>query len=227
MSLTSIIAMLAGVAVILVTFLLLHIIDDKWDGWKKSVRSSEGEAEIFIREVTIAADLVPLILGLSNLKGSMIRILGDDGSYIVNKNGNVLKNGLQKWVNKGLTIQYVLLSLEEDVATELLALQSQLGETAFDVRILDRDAVADDEEMGEILAEFRTEHPTLFFGHDGRNALWLEGHHPPRSVYAYDVHYVSPNAMTPEWIERFNAFRSKTDKIWDSCKKLHYNREIA
>lgn len=228
MSLASIIATIAGVAIVLVAFLLLNIIEDQWDRWRKPDRSSEGEAVIFLPEVTIAVDLVPLILGLSNLEGSTIRILGDDGSYIVNKNGRVLKNGLHEWVSKGLTIQYILLSLEEDVATELLALQSQLGETAFDVRILDRDAVADDEELERLLVEFRTEHPTLFFGHDGRNALWLEGHHRPRSIYAYNVRYVSPKAMTPEWTERFNAFKNKTDKIWSSCKTLHhFDRENA
>lgn len=220
--------MIAGIAIILVTFLLLHIVADRWDRWRKPARSSEGEAELFIREVTIAGDLVPLILGLSNLEGSIIRILGDDGSYIVNKNGNVLKKGLQDWINRGLKIQYILLSPEKDVAVELLALQSRLGETAFDVRILDYDAVTDDKEIEGLLAEFRTEHPTLFFGHDGSNALWLEGHHPPRSIYAYNVRYVSPNAMTPKWTERFDGFRDKTDKILNSCIELsRFYKEVA
>ena len=224
----SIVPVLAGIAVILVAFLLLRVIEDLWSRRRKPPRPSEGETELFIPEVTIAGDLVPLVLGLSNLKGSTIRILGDDGSYIVKKNGSVLKKGLQKWVNRGLRIQYILLSLEEDAAAELLALQSRLGEAAFDVRILDRAAVAGDREMENLRAEFRTEHPTLFFGGDGRNALWLEGHHPPRSIYAYNVRYVSPNAMTSEWRERFDGFKARTDKIWNSCTKLsRYGRREA
>lgn len=218
----------AGILVIIVPFFLLPVIDEIWEQRKKSARPSDSQDVIFISEVTIAGDLVPLVLGLSNLKGSTIRILGDDGSYIVSKNGNILKKGMHKWIAEGLRIEYVLLSLGDGVEEALRILQSELGgEDAFDVRILDDDAVFDDNEMRALLGEFRTEHPTLFLGHDGKNALWLEGHHPPRSIHAYNVRYVSPNAMTHEWSEKFDAFKRKTDRVLEFCRELPRCKEAA
>lgn len=201
--------------------LALLIVKGK-DGRAKNQRPSNDPEPTRIACAAIASDLVPLLRRLRThvpFKGSNLWIFGSDGQYIVESNSrssikkllsrmfrkwNVeerWRREFKSWTEAGLKITYILLEANDDVRESLRDLKKELGE-GFDAFILKEGAIEDD------VQALRTYHPTLFMGSQGENAAWIEGWHPPGSIYAYDVTYVSPKAMQ----------RASEKEVFDACK---------
>ena len=186
----------------------------------KKKRDSNSAAVLSMSVVTIADDLVPLILKLDNLKGGRIRVVGNDGRYIVKRNGRSWHDGILKWTGAGLEVSYVLFGLDEDVREKLRSLSRETetrGQGRLRVYVL-RDKCS--EEAASIADELRTFHPTLFAGADGRKAMWLEGIHEADAEYAYNVRYVSPSAMSDELEEEYREYDGKIYTLMKNCEKL-------
>ena len=182
------------------------------DAWSREV--------IFIGAAKIATDLVPLIDDLVR-PGSKLWILGADGLYFKTRNGPMFKDAIRNWVKKGMTIEYILLRPDSRVEGDVRLLveetrKAKNHETAkgkFRVLVLGNDI----DEIGSILREIDTRHPTLFFGSDGDNALWLEGLHRRNTQYAYNVRYISPAAMVDEYKDMFDDYEKKMQKVMSRC----------
>ena len=177
---------------------------------EKRRRPSNGHDPIYVQRVSIATDFTPLISGLENsvpFKGSQLWIFGSDGRYLVNKKKKKWRSKLSDWSAKGLHIKYILLDADEEVREEVKDLKDALA-GGFDAVCL-----AEGVDRGG-LRELETCHPTLFIGPDDKCAAWIERLHPRDSVYAYDVKYVSPNAMlaSRERAE-FEAYKRKLEGV--------------
>lgn len=159
---------------------------------EKERRPSNGPNPIYIQRVAVASHLIPLIGGLEKegipFHDSQLWIFGSDGRYVVKSKRKQWRKKLCDWSARGLHIKYILLDADEEVRGELLSLKSKMiGK--FDATCLAKGTDLD------IAHELQTCHPTLFIGSGNKNAAWIERLHPRNSAYAYDVKYVSPNAM--------------------------------
>ena len=105
------------------------------------------------------------------------------------------------WIKSGLKITYILLEADADVRQSMRDLKKDIG-AGFDAFILKEGTIESS------IQELRTYHPTLFIGADGQNAAWIEGWHPPDSIYAYDVTYIPPKAMQ----------RTSEKELFEACK---------
>ena len=155
---------------------------------EKKRRPANGPSPIFIQRVSVATDLAPLISGLAPFNDCQLWIFGSDGRYVVKGKRKRWRRALSDWSNKGLHIKYILLDADEKVREELLELKDKM-KGKFDAVCLAEGAVPD------LARELETCHPTLFIGPDNKDAAWIERLHPRDSAYAYDVKYVSPNAL--------------------------------
>ena len=180
---------------------------------EKERRPSNGPDPIYIQRVSVATDLTPLIRGLEEnvpFKDSELWIFGSDGRYVVKNKRKRWRRELSDWVAKGLRIKYILLDADQEVRDEIVKLKENMDKMGggFEAVRLAEGAVPD------LAHELETCHPTLFIGPNNRSAAWIERLHPRDSVYAYDVKYVSPNAMLAgrERAE-FEAYKRKLKKI--------------
>lgn len=177
---------------------------------EKKQRPSNGPDPIYIQRVSVATDFTPLISGLENsvpFKDSQLWIFGSDGRYVVKK--KKWRNDLSDWSAKGLHIKYILLDADQEVREEVRNLKDEL------VGKFDAVCLAEGVDRRN-LRELETCHPTLFIGPDNKCAAWIERLHPRDSVYAYDVKYVSPNAMLADR-ERaeFERYKRKLEGVLD------------
>lgn len=164
---------------------------------------------------------MPLIRKLDNLRGGKIRVVGNDGRYIVKRNGRAWHNGILEWTGAGLEVSYVLLGLDKDVRDRLESLSRETdkreGQGRLRVYVLQGGR---SKEADSIADELRTFHPTLFAGADGRKAMWLEGIHEADAEHAYNVRYVSPSAMSDELEEEYREYDRKIDTLVKNCEVL-------
>ena len=160
--------------------------------YSKRTRDAYSPETIFIPAAKVATDLVPIVDRLP-LHDSEIWIFGTDGRYFAKSNGHKLAAAIRRWLKMGLKVRYILLQLGDGVAPVLQPLvhESDRYPGSFTVSVLGKDT----SDLEDILPDLRFRHPTLFFGKDGRNAMWLEGTHKENAMYAYNVRYVSPVAM--------------------------------
>ena len=222
-----VLGMVLGGLVPLAGYLLAIRADNRAISRAKRKRDGNGAAVLSMSVVTIADDLVPLIRQLDNLKGGRIRVVGNDGRYIVKRNGRSWRDGILEWTGAGLEVSYVLLGPGEGVRRELLHLSRETdernageGQGRLRVYVL-RDKCS--EEAVSIADELRTFHPTLFAGADGRKAMWLEGIHEADAEYAYNVRYVSPSAMSGELEEEYREYDGKIDTLMENCRELGFS----
>ena len=120
--------MVLGGLVPLAGYLLAIHADNRAISRAKRKRDGNGAAVLSMSVVTIADDLVPLIRQLDNLKGGRIRVVGNDGRYIVKRNGRSWRDGILEWTGAGLEVNYVLLGPDEGVRRELLHLSRETDE---------------------------------------------------------------------------------------------------
>ena len=188
---------------------------------RRDARSAEP---IFIPAARIATDLVPLINDLAR-PGSRLRILGADGLYFMRENGEFLKDSIRAWVKKGMTVEYILLDPGDGVKQRIMPLIDELSDAggSLNVFALNHDA----DEISGIVKEMDTRHPTLFFGEDGGNAMWIEGLHRKNSTFAYNVRYISPRAMSEAQQREFDRHREQMDLVVAHCNAWHKDRRLA
>ena len=177
---------------------------------EKRRRPSNGPDPIYIQRVSVATDFTPLISGLESsvpFKGSQLWIFGSDGRYVVKKKKKKWRSELSNWSAKGLHIKYILLDADQEVREEVRDLKNEL------VGEFDAVCLAEGVDRSHV-RELETCHPTLFIGSNNRCAAWIERLHPRDSVYAYNVKYVSPNAMLANR-ERaeFEAYKRKLETV--------------
>lgn len=191
--------------------------------WRKSRfarphRDARSAEPIFIPAARIATDLVPLINDLVH-PGSRLRILGADGLYFMRENGEFLKNSIRTWVKKGMIVEYILLEPGDGVKQKIMPLINELSDAhgSLNVFALNHDA----DKISSIVKEMDTRHPTLFFGADGENAMWIEGLHKKNSIYAYNVRYISPVAMSEAQRREFDRHREQMDLVVEHCNAWH------
>ena len=210
-----------------VTLLVLRVVDHR----ETMSRDAFSAEVIFIPAAQAATDLIPLINQLP-LQNSDLWIFGEDGRNFTKDNGGKFAKAILTWVKKGLRVKYILLCPGEgvkDVMGQLVA-ESLASKGALDLWTLkgDGDNVSAAEFLRSIdLPEMRTRHPTLFFGPDDCNAMWLEGEHRQDSKFAYNVRYVSPTAMTPDYKGEFEKQRKNITTILDHCEPWSSYAEAA
>ena len=186
---------------------------------------ANGNEVVCLPQVRAASDLVPIVLALADSrKASRVQVVGGDGGYMDSEGGKVWRDGINKWVNGGVSVVYVLMQPpSETVTQELLALASKLGQEKFQVHVLPADAPQD-----TLIAELKTMHPALIYGKSENGgkpspaALWLEGNHPNGAVIAEDVLYVPPAAMERdgEMAKLFEHCEKAVEKIIHQCFPL-------
>ena len=192
-------------------------------GWRKSRfarprRDARSAEPIFIPAAKVATDLVPLIDDLAR-PGSRLCILGADGLYFMRENGEFLKNSIRAWVKKGMIVEYILLEPGDGVKQRIMPLIDELSDARGSLNVF---ALNDDaDEISSIVKEMDTRHPTLFFGVDGENAMWIEGLHKKNSIYAYNVRYISPAAMNEAQRKEFDRHQKQMKLVVSHCNAWH------
>lgn len=178
--------------------------------YSKRTRNAYSPETIFIAAAEVATDLVPIVDGLP-LHGSEIWIFGTDGRYFAKPNGYKLAAAIRRWMKRGLKVRYILLQPGDGVEPVLQPLFDDSGRYHgnFTVSVLGNDTSG----LEDILPDLRFRHPTLFFGKDGRNAMWLEGTHKENAMYAYNVRYVSPAAMNGVYKEEFERQKKTLELV--------------
>ena len=170
---------------------------------RKWARPANGNDPLYIRRTRVSTDLVPLINGLAKsgvpFDGSELWVFGSDGRYIVNNDKGPWRKAFDRWARDGLTIRFIFLEADDEVRNALAELKRTL-KGSFHATALTPGAIP------AVARELDTYHPTLFLA-KCHSAAWIEGLHHRNSLCAYDVEYISPNAMT-EWPEKHELFRS-------------------
>ena len=198
-----------------------------YERYERYSRPSNGIDAVRIACASISSDLIPLIDGLPKadvpFQGSKLCLFGNDGRYFVKKNGKRWRKKLIQWGNKGLEIEYILLDADTAVREEMRNLKEQLGDKF--------EAILADDSLSGYLEEngLLTFHPTLFFGPNEQKAAWLEGRHEKDSEFAYNVLYLSPNAVLnrQEFNARFDECDSMIRRVREECTSITLNHLAA
>ena len=187
-----------------------------------------------IRVAQIASDLVPLIdeLPPRARQNGVLRIVGYDGNYIRGRNGNLLKKAFVRWIREGLTVEYILTNPDTDAGSAYSTLLSQEDEAArprLRVLCVGKYEREDFENRGIDLESLKSKHPTLFYSRTGDSAkedektikaMWIEEDHEPGSNVAYDVTYVSPDAMGDEEEELYDHHDKEIESLKELCDTI-------
>ena len=206
---------------------------------KRRCRASLDE-KIFLSEATVAQDLVPMLLAIDkspncSLQGASITIFGNDGRYIVSRNGDMLAKGIEKWVEKGARVRYVLLEADPSVRRKFQDRMSDIGPDKLEVLVLNNEEEGTaslpkrSEDLDKLRERMRTFHPTLFLGKEGQKAMWIEGLHLPNSTVAYNVTYVSPGVMSTssELTKQYDSYKRDIDAIVQNCASLSDQSDVV
>ena len=193
----------------------------------KLQRDSYSPKPIRIRSATIAEDLVPLLDKLLD-KSCKISIVGSDGYYALSKNKRVWLNGLKKWLNRGVEINYILVKPNQEARSEYEKLQREFP-NSFYLCSVDKPGIDDISFTGidNEKDSYVTLHPTLVYRHNPDSAdlhgkitpeaMWIEYFHPLESHYAYNIEYVSPRAMNSKYQEIFRKFEKDIELMREKC----------
>lgn len=192
---------------------------------RRFMRPLNSDKLLRIRVARIASDLIPLVQGLKvkdhlKLNSTEMWLLGSDGRYFLKgSKGERWAKQLRAWCDDGLNIKYILLGIEDEVRERLRSLDLPTDRMAF--------LVADEAKLGDdkgLLARFETEHPTLFISEGGSPiAAWIEGMHARDSDLAYDVVFISPNAMRSHHEQRSRCERYKREltRLMGGCEPVN------
>ena len=116
-------------------------------------RDAYSPSPIKIPVAKAATDLVPLIDKLPH-EGSTLWTLGVDGLYFDTENGPVWRDAIERWVNGGMHIQYILLEpgegLENTIKSIIRNVNGKKG--SFKVSVLGDST----DGLGGILSEMKT-----------------------------------------------------------------------
>ena len=190
---------------------------------KKKERDERSRSAGRLDAAFAATDLVPWVSSLENLSGCKIQIFGSDGGYVNRSNGDVWKQGLREWVKKGLKVDYILLSVDNEIITEYLNLMEDLNgeEKCLDVQVVrGTNPKLSDPDLQATLKDLQTCHPTLLYSKDGEKmAMWVEGEHAEGSDIAYDILYVPPEDIA-QYSRDFEHYERKIKPIRESCVSL-------
>ncbi len=238
-----------------VVFLLLANLVAEWRYEWHLARIRHGrlhprrlERPIKIREARIASDLAPFIdnLPVEARKSGVLRIVGYSGSYISSRKGNLLRRLLVRWIREGLRVKYILTDPDldpgvEDAYTRLRNRLEKDGDATRDrLQVLCVRKDAEDEDFKrhgidrESLERLERKHPTLFHGSVGGSAdgekkilkaMWIEEIHEPGSSVAYDVTYVSPDAMGNAEEKEYESYSREIKSLEGVCRDLGEDRE--
>ena len=188
----------------------------------KYLRPANGTNPVHIGEARISSDLIPLLNELmandASLATGNLCTLGNDGCYVIkDKKGEKWSEQLVNWCRDGLEITYILMDVNDRVSARFSELMTK-SQGRLQVVTIDKASVDED-----VLDYLEHAHPTLLSSDDGEsNASWMEGFHASDSDKAYDVLYVSPEAMRrhPGEYRRFQSHRKMLDDVLGSCVPL-------
>lgn len=222
-----VIGVLLGILVLVVGVWVASRLDTRQKQRKQKVRKirlADYNSSGTLASAYAASDLVPWVLGMDDLRGGRIQVLGGDGTYINQEKGFVWSDGLEAWLKEGLDVDYILLNIDEPTREQYRHLLNKLngGDNArLRVIVAQKPNGGYPEGVRGTEEDLRTCHPTLLYGSDqGRRAMWIEGDHQPNSEYAYDVSYVPPNAMNDERKREFMHYESQVEAIKSYCVDL-------
>ena len=212
--------MVAGGAAFFVSLLFAKEFSARCDERKliklRNSRSRYPQRAVRIPVAQVANDLVPLVDRLS-LENGRLQLVGYDGKYILGKNGNIWKDSLSKWLEKGLNVEYVLMAPSPEVIDAFRRIKErtkkEIGQLeVFIFKCTDRPAE---------WKQLETCHPTLFHGDDETTkAMWIEGDHPIGSRFVYDVTYVPPDAMNDEQNRKFEEYKHMIESSKKYCREI-------
>lgn len=210
----------AGVLVILLGIQLAKWSDERARKAEIACRDSNSSVKITFSQTGVSGDLVPLISNIKHEAGkSRIELFGEDGGYIqLARKGNDWTEGMRRWIDEGWRLTYTILFPDETTKRLLLDFMEDVGQGALIVYMVDDEK--DTSEVEDLIEERRTFHPNLIYdGRDGKG-MWVEGTHMAGSEYAYNVDYVSPNAMTTQLQREFDQYEAENLLIRKHCKML-------
>lgn len=200
--------------------------------WRQGKRLEARESSLLndyisdgrLNRAYTATGLVPWVLGMGDLKGCRIQVWGSDGTYINQENGDVWSNGLRAWIERGLDVDYLLLTVDEPTRQRYIALMNELnrdGDVRLRVKVVQTPEHGYPDDVTETVEDLHTCHPTLLYGsNQDKWAMWIEGDHQPNSKLAYDVWYVPPKAMDNERKTEFKHYEDQIEKIKPYCVDL-------
>jgi len=177
---------------------------------KPRTRTAHFWRAMHLGTATIAHDMMPLLRQL-DLRGAKITIVGGDGAYASSRCKAVLLDGLCDLIERGAQITYILTAPNE-VAVQALRKAMKDHDKVFKLFEV---PVSPEDKDG--LGRYRNFHPTLV-EMVGSNAMWVEGEHPDDSTEAYEVVYVSSNAMTPERESEFQSYKNDINALLERAR---------
>ncbi|MBV1865790.1 MAG: hypothetical protein KUG74_15325 [Rhodobacteraceae bacterium] len=164
-----------------------------------------------LSEATVARQLVPRFDELIEL-GDILTIPGCDGTYYKSAGGAMWLAALQDWLDRGCTIQYLLVDTDPADLGGILNLVQHFPETfvlKLPAHILGEDDPDFLTNLG-VFNEFRSFHPVILFDSEKKpKALWLEHFHEEHSHIAREVDYVAPQDIEtdlrmPQLVQRLS-----------------------
>ena len=178
-------------------------IGSAWLQSRGSVKASDGSGPAF-SYARASSDLDRCLHGL-DLRDAVFEMLGGDGEYIC-LNGRMLKRVMSKWIEAGARIEYTLTSPSQDANKLFLDFAETVGNDKFQLFTVSA--------LPQKYKKYRTFHPSLITFADGTRAMWIEGHHPPKSSIAYDVKFISKEEMNSSEV-RVQQFLNFQEHIKD------------
>ena len=197
----------------------------------RPVRRRWASRSRFFPEANIATLLVPLVNEVFERhqpSNGTILIVGCDGMYIAGQKKEMLQNAIRTWVNRGMTVKYLLVDPDDEALSELERLQGNLEGGELEIlplRKIPDDAPKETQVMVDVL---RTVHPTLMEFDSVRQhkakekVMWIESKHLPRDMHSSGNRWVPPEAMCEtvdlsgmKWCD---VFANWNEKIMDVCE---------
>jgi hypothetical protein len=172
---------------VLSTFLLTAVVTFIGWSWKKFKLRNPQSEKLF--EAGVSRYLVPR-LDPFIVSGAQLFITGGDGAYIYKSRGKFWLSALERWLNRGCTIHYLLCCPSPRALSPYKSLVQRYP-SRFYLHELDQ-SLHWSNEVGSLAKKYSTFHPVLLeLGAAGR-AMWIEDFHPLDSEYAFGVEFVSP-----------------------------------
>lgn len=200
-----VVMLMVGVVIPGVSLCIVCVVIWMKDQAKKWRRDAFGHEVIFIGVTQIATDLVPLMWKLVGKYGKelQIRTFGVDGAYFASLTAWLWNFAIRHALRRGVQVEYVLGQEEMDPKAKksLSKLAGWSSSKGYSLRVYVLRSKPSASEA--CLKEMRTRHPTLFTAPRNVRAMWLEGKHKEGGTYAYNVRYVSPQAMSGKWEKEF------------------------
>jgi hypothetical protein len=177
---------------------------------RQSEFASESDKELNIDRARVARDLDPLVSSLP-LTDSKITVVDDAFTNVSSKRKRHLRTAINSWVNKGASVDYLLLSGGHDTVMETRQ-WSTINKPNFRFYTC---SVPDEHarELDFLLGG----HPVLVTTPSGK-ALWEEGKRGERGLSSFNVRWVPPHAMDGDNLEKFHRYEEAVALLRGMCK---------